>query len=170
MSFCKSIFLVILVSLVTLLPACQGKADDESHAPDFTLLNLSGDTVNLSDYRGKVVLINFFATYCPPCRMEMPDFVNLQKKYAKKGFTVLAISVDNEPEKMLPPFVERLGLNFPILLATSKVLKDYGNIYALPVTFVLDRDHKVIKKFTGMVNEEELDPMIADLLSKGTTI
>ena len=165
MTSLKTVSFIILVCFVVLLPACQGKADDESHAPEFTLLNLSGDTVNLSDYRGKVVLINFFATYCPPCRMEMPDFVELQKKYGKKGFTVIAISVDNEPEKMLPPFIERLGLNFPVLLATTKVLKDYGNIYALPVTFVLDRDHKIAKKITGMVNKEELDPVIDDLLS-----
>ncbi len=164
----KSIPLVLLIAVVTLLPACQGKAD-ESHAPDFTLLNLSGDTVNLSDYRGKVVLINFFATYCPPCRMEMPDFVRLQEKYGSKGFTVIAISVDNEPEKVLPSFIERLGLNFPVLLATTKVLKDYGNIYALPVTFVLDREHKIVKKITGMVNPDELDPVIEKLLSQTAT-
>ncbi len=165
MTLSKSICLALLVFLVTLMPACQGKADDESHAPEFTLLNLSGDTVNLSDYRGKVVLINFFATYCPPCRMEMPDFVELQKNYGQKGFTVIAISVDNEPQKMLPPFVERLGLNFPVLLATTKVLKDYGNVYALPVTFILDRQHKIVKKITGMVNKEELDPVIEELLA-----
>jgi len=169
MSQIKSIFLVLLVSFVILLPACQGKADDESRAPDFTLLNLAGDTVNLSDYRGKVVLINFFATYCPPCRMEMPDFVKLQARYAGKGFSVIAISVDNEPQKMLPPFVERMGLNFPVLLATTKVLKDYGNIYALPVTFILDRDHKIVKKITGMVDQEELEPVIEDLLAHIST-
>ncbi len=160
----KAILLLLMITVVTLLPACQGEAD-ESHAPDFTLLNLTGNTVNLSDYRGKVVLLNFFATYCPPCRMEMPDFVELQEKYGKKGFTVVAISVDNEPEKVLPSFIERLGLNFPVLLATTKVLRDYGNIYALPVTFILDRDHKIVKKITGMVNQDELDPIIEDLLS-----
>jgi len=163
MSLIKSIFLSLLISFITLLPACQGKAD-EAHAPGFSLLNLSGDLVSLSDYRGKVVLINFFATYCPPCRVEMTDFVNLQKMYAKKGFTVIAISVDNEPQKMLPAFIERLGLNFPVLLATTKVLKDYGNIYALPSTFILDRDHKIVRKITGMVNQEEMEPVIKDLL------
>ncbi len=146
------------------LPACQGNTDN-SHAPEFTLLNLAGDTVNLSDYKGKVVIINFFATYCPPCRMEMPDFVELQKRFGSKNFTVLAISVDNDGEKVLPPFVEKLGLNFPVLLATSKVLEDYGNIYALPVTFVLDKDHKIVKKITGMINKEELIPLIEKLLS-----
>ncbi len=160
-----NILLPILFCLFAFLPACQGKTDT-SHAPDFTLLNLAGDTVNLSDYQGKVVVLNFFATYCPPCRMEMPDFVELQKEFGKKDFTVIAISVDNDGEKVLPPFVERIGINFPVLLATTKVLRDYGNIYALPVTFVLDKEHKIIKKIMGMINKDELVPLIEDLLTE----
>ncbi len=163
----KYMMLVIVCLLVlTFMPACQGKSE-VSKAPDFTLLNLAGNTVNLSDFSGKVVLINFFATYCPPCRMEVPDFVRLQKEFSPKGFTVIGISVDNDGERVLPPFVERLEINYPVLLATTKVLKDYGDIYALPVTFILDREHKIVKKITGMVNEEELRPIIKELL--GTT-
>ncbi len=152
--------------LLILMPACQGKTE-MSQAPEFTLLNLSGDTVNLSDYKGKVVLINFFATYCPPCRMEIPDFIKLQKEFGPAGFVVIGISVDNDGEQVLPPFVERLGINYPILLATTKVLRDYGNIYALPVTFILDRDHRIVQKITGMVDEDELRPVIEELLKKG---
>ncbi len=160
---------IVVTGLLFLIfmPACQGKSEVSS-APDFTLLNLAGNTVNLSDYNGKVVLINFFATYCPPCRMEIPDFVKLQQEFSKKGFTVIGISVDNDGERVLPPFVERLEINYPVLLATTKVLKDYGNIYALPVTFILDRNHKIVKKITGMVNEEELRPIISKLLDEGT--
>ncbi len=153
----------VFILFFAFLSACQGKTDT-SHAPDFTLLNLAGDTVNLSDYKGKVVIINFFATYCPPCRMEMPDFVDLQKQFGSQDFTVLAISVDNDGEKVLPPFIEKLGINFPVLLATSKVLADYGNIYALPVTFVLDKEHKIVKKIMGKINKEELTPLIKELL------
>ena len=160
-----NLLIPVLFFLFAFLPACQGNTDT-SHAPDFTLLNLAGDTVNLSDYQGKVVVLNFFATYCPPCRMEMPDFVELQKEYGKKDFTVIAISVDDDGERVLPPFVERLDINFPVLLATTKVLKDYGNIYALPVTFVLDKDHKIVKKITGMIDKEELVPLIEELLNE----
>ncbi len=152
---------------LTLMPACQGQSE-VSRAPDFTLLNLAGNTVNLSDFKGKVVLINFFATYCPPCRMEIPDFIRLQEEFSPKGFTVIGISVDNDGERVLPPFVKRLGMNYPVLMATTKVLKDYGDIYALPVTFILDRDHKIVKKITGMVNEEELRPIIERLLQATT--
>ncbi len=98
--------------------------------------------------------------------MEMPDFVELQKEFGKKDFTVIAISVDNDGERVLPPFVERLGINFPVLLATTRVLRDYGNIYALPVTFVLDKEHKIVKKITGMVDKEELVPLIEDLVTE----
>ena len=160
------LLITVCLVLLILMPACQGKTE-MSMAPEFTLLNLAGNTVNLSDYSGKVVLINFFATYCPPCRMEIPDFIKLQKEFGPEGFVVIGISVDNDGERVLPPFVEKLGINYPILLATSKVLQDYGNIYALPVTFILDKNHKIVQKITGMVNEEELRPIIEDLLKEG---
>ncbi len=164
----KHMMLVFACLLVlTLMPACQSKSE-VSRAPDFTLLNLAGNTVNLSDFRGKVVLINFFATYCPPCRMEIPDFIRLQEEFSPKGFTVIGISVDNDGERVLSSFVERLGINYPVLMATTKVLKDYGDIYALPVTFILDRDHKIVKKITGMVDEEELRPIIERLVQTTT--
>ncbi len=162
----KTLVALFATLLLLITSACQGKADDE-HAPGFTLLNLKGDAVELSDYKDKVVLINFFATYCPPCRMEMPDFVRLQKEYGPKGFQVVAISVDNNPEMVLPLFIQRLGINFPVLLGTSKVLKDYGNIYALPVTFILDREHRIKKRFMGMVSEEDLKPVLDQLIEEG---
>jgi peroxiredoxin len=156
---------LFIACILLALTACQGKADDNK-APGFTLLDLKGNTVELSDFSGKVVLINFFATYCPPCRMEMPDFVRLQKEFGDRGFQVVAISVDNNPDQVLPPFIARLGINFPVLLATSKVLQDYGNIYALPVTFILDREHNVAEKFMGMVSEGDVKPLIERLLEK----
>ncbi len=139
--------------------ACQSKAD-ETQAPNFSLLNLQGDLVSLSDYKGKVVLVNFFATYCPPCRLEMTDFVELQKEYGPKGFIILAISVDQNPQIVLPRFIRAMKLNFPVLIATSKVIKDYGNIYGLPVTFVIDKDQRIMKRFMGMVTRDMLVPLI----------
>ncbi len=153
----SGIIFAILVFVV--LVACQSKADD-ARAPNFSLLNLQGDLVSLSDYKGKVVLVNFFATYCPPCRLEMSDFVELQKEYGPRGFVVLAISVDQNPQIVLPRFAEAMKLNFPVLIATSKVIKDYGNIYGLPVSFLIDRDQKIMKRFMGMVTKDMLVPLI----------
>ncbi len=160
-TFFKCILNCVILSL--LLPACQGNADP-SKAPDFTLLNLQNESVNLSDYRGQVVLINFFSTNCPPCRVEIPDFVFLQDKYGSKGFAVIGISVDQDGKRILPGFVQALRINYPILLATSKVIKDYGNIYALPASFLIDRDHRILKQYTGMVTKDELEPIIVNAL------
>ncbi len=157
------VLLVTILFCLVLLPACQSSADSQK-APDFTLLDLHNKTVRLSDFDGKVVMINFFATYCPPCRMEIPDFVKLQKKYEKEGFTVIGITVDENPTVMLPPFMERLGINYPVLQATNKVLRDYRNVYALPRTFILDREHHIIRDYTGMVTEEEIEPIIKQAL------
>lgn len=151
-----------LIGLI-LLPACQGSAD-HSRAPDFTLLNLQDESVNLSEYKGQVVLINFFATNCPPCRAEIPGFVRLQDQYGSKGFAIIGISVDQNGKRILPGFAQALRINYPILLATSKVIRDYGNIYALPASFLIDRDRRILKHYTGMVTKDELEPIIVNAL------
>jgi len=159
------IFNCVFLSLmgIILLPACQGNADP-SKAPDFTLLNLQDESVNLSKYKGQVVLINFFSTNCPPCRVEIPDFIRLQDQYGSKGFAVIGISVDQNGKRILPGFVQALRINYPILLATSKVIRDYGNIYALPASFLIDKNHLILKHYTGMVTKDELEPIIVNAL------
>ncbi len=157
--------IVLVLLSIFLFSACQSKADS-SRAPDFTLLNLNGDRISLADFRGKVVLINFFATYCPPCRMEIPDFVRLASRYGRDGFAIIGISVDQNPRKVLPYFIQALKINYPVLLATQKVLRDYGNIYALPATFLLNRDHKIVKSYTGMITEAEIEPIIRRLVAE----
>lgn len=145
--------------------ACRVNADG-TKAPDFTLLNLENKKVNLSDFKGKVVLLNFWATYCPPCRAEIPDFVVLQNKYASKGFSAIGISVDDDWQEVLPSFVKTMKINYPILIANAKVLKDYGDIYALPATFIIDRQQKIIKSYTGMVTQDEIEPIILKALNQ----
>ena len=164
-TFRKCILNCVILSLVgaILLAACQGSADP-SNAPDFTLLNLQDESVNLSDYKGQVVLINFFSTNCPPCRVEIPDFIRLQDQYGSKGFAVIGISVDQNGKRILPGFAQALRINYPILLGTSKVIRDYGNIYALPASFLIDRDHRILKHYTGMVTKDELEPIIVNAL------
>lgn len=155
-------FFLSLLGII-LFPSCQG-GEGPSKAPDFTLLNLQDESVNLSEYKGQVVLINFFATNCPPCRTEIPDFVILQDKYGPKGFAVIGISVDQNWKRILPGFVQALSINYPILLATSKVIRDYGNIYALPASFLIDKEHRILKHYTGMVTRDELEPIIVNAL------
>ncbi len=162
--FRKTLGYVLLILIEAgLLGACQGNTST-AKAPDFMLLNLKNEVVTLSDYKGKVVLINFFATHCPPCRLEIPDFVRLQNHYGPRGFVVIGISVDQNGEDILPGFVKALKINYPVLLATSRVIKDYGNVYALPASFLIDRDHRIIKHYIGMVTRNELEPLIVKAL------
>jgi len=162
------IFISIIAALF-LASAChaQKKATETGpKAPNFTLEELNGKVVHLSDFKGKVVLLNFFGTYCPPCRMEIPGFVELQKEFGPKGFQVIGVAVDQNPLLVLPRFIQIYHINYPVLCATDKVLRDYGNIYAIPVTVLISRDGIILKRYVGMVTERTLIPEIKKALKE----
>ncbi len=162
------LFIPIILA-VFLVSACHAQKKPKERgpkAPDFTLEDLNGTVVHLSDFKGKVVLLNFFGTYCPPCRMEIPGFVRLQKEFGPKGFQVIGVSVDQNPLLVLPRFIGIYHINYPILCATDKVLRDYGNIYAIPVTVLISRDGIVLKRYVGMVTENTLIPEIKKALKE----
>ncbi len=162
-----SLVLFLGLILVTSCHAQQDKnMDSGPKAPDFALQNIYGKTIHLSDFKGKVVLLNFFGTYCPPCRMEIPGFVALEKKYGPKGFQVIGVSVDQNPMMVLPRFIQAFNINYPVLAATNKVLQDYGNIYAIPVSVLISKDQRVIKRYVGMVSEKTLEPLIVKALQE----
>src|SRR5690242_16222960 len=96
-------------------------------APDFVLKDLDGKKVKLSDYRGKAVLLNFWATWCPPCKVEMPWFVDLQKQYGNDGLVVLGVAMDDSEPGTIAKFANEMGVNYPVLLGTDKVSDDYGD-------------------------------------------
>src|SRR5487761_1251710 len=109
------------------LPDFRGKA-----APAFTLKTTDGKTVSLADYKGKAVLLNFWATWCAPCKMEMPWLIQLQKKYAAQGFTVLGVSEDDGPAKPVADFAAKMGVNYPVMMGDDKLNKAYGGVDYLP--------------------------------------
>jgi len=120
-------------------------------APDFALKNLAGETVHLSDYRGKAVIVDFWATWCGPCRMSMPHLQELSEQYADQ-LEILAISLDQNPEKAVPPFVKKMGLTFTVLAdpEAGYVARDYGNIRSIPTTFLVDPEGVLVKQWVGM--------------------
>ncbi|EDP75663.1 TlpA disulfide reductase family protein [Hydrogenivirga sp. 128-5-R1-1] len=124
-------------------------------APDFTLKTLDGKEVSLKDYRGKVVLLNFWATWCPPCREEMPLFVRMYEKYKDKGFEILAVSTDSSLEPV-KKFVKEYRINFPVLYDDKNVVSLYG-IQGLPTSFLIDRDGVILKVRLGEYKEIEKD-------------
>ncbi|WP_457600901.1 peroxiredoxin family protein [Hydrogenivirga sp.] len=124
-------------------------------APDFTLKTIDGREVSLKDYRGKVVLINFWATWCPPCRNEMPLFVRVYKRHRDKGFEILAVSTDSSLDPV-KKFVKEFRINFPVLYDDKNVVSLYG-IQGLPTSFLIDREGKIIKVRLGEYKEIERD-------------
>ena len=134
-------------------------------APDFELQDASGKTVQLSNYKGKVVLLNFWATWCAPCKAEIPWFNEFAKKYGPDGFAVLGVSMDNDHWTSVKPFMEKMAINYPIMIGTRRVAYLYGDVEALPVTFFLDREQKVAAIFPGAASRKQFEQTINALLT-----
>ena len=131
-------------------------------APAFTLPDLAGKSVSLSDFRGKVVILNFWATWCPPCKKEIPDFIDLQKQYGPKGVQIVGIALDQAAK--VKAFTQQNGINYQILLGTDDIAMKYGGIQGIPTTFVIDKAGKIVNKFEGFrprhVFENEIKKLI----------
>jgi cytochrome c biogenesis protein CcmG/thiol:disulfide interchange protein DsbE len=135
-------------------------------APDFSLKDSAGHTVRLSDYRGRVVLLNFWATWCPPCRTEIPWFVEFENKYQAEGLTVLGVSMDDDGWKALKPFLEARNINYPILLGNEEVSQSYGGIDSLPTTLLIGRDGRTEFYHSGLIGRSEVQTEILQLLTQ----
>ena len=138
-------------------------------APDFTLKTLEGKPLQLSSLKGKAVMVNFWATWCDPCKVETPWLVELQKKYGDQGFQVLGVAVDDSGEKAIADFAHKMEINYPVLLGTEKVAESYGGVEGLPTNYFLDRSGKVIGVERGLVSESVLvDNIVAALGTAGS--
>jgi len=124
--------------------------------PDFALADLDGHTVKLSDYSGKAVLVNFWATWCGPCKFELPDLVEFQKEYGGDNFTILGVSMDRISPADVKRFADQWNLNYPIVMGTPEVVADYGNFRGIPATFLLNKRHEKVKQYIGPVTKEQL--------------
>jgi peroxiredoxin len=135
-------------------------------APLFTLKDLDGNSVALDDYKGKIVFVNFWATWCPPCRAEIPHFVKLIDKYGDQGFVILGISVDDPKDyQKIPGFKDKFDINYPILLdEQGKVGFQYGGIQSIPTTFVLNKEGKALGKIVGSRSYEQFEDIIKRFL------
>jgi cytochrome c biogenesis protein CcmG/thiol:disulfide interchange protein DsbE len=157
--------LIVFAALLTFSPA---SALQEEKAPQLRLKDLNGRTVRLSDYRGKVVLINFWATWCPPCRAEMPDLVRLQREYGKDGLQIIGITYPPETKARVRRFATSLKVNYPIALGTRELKARFSSEDTLPLTVVINRDGKVSEIISGILLREEFDEKIKPLLKKDT--
>ena len=127
----------------------QSRIKSGSQAPDFTFPDLTGKEVGLSDYRGKVVFLNIWATWCPPCVDEMPSMEKLYKQFKGEQFEIIAVSIDGEGRKVVAPFMERLNLTFPALLDRKGKIKNIYGVTGIPESFIIDKNGIIVKKVIG---------------------
>lgn len=147
------------------LAGCHAKprAAANGEAPDFSVADLDGKKLALADYRGQVVLLDFWATWCAPCLEEIPHFIQMQEKYRAQGFQAIGISMDDGP-KPVQEFYQQHKLNYPVAIGTAKLADSYGGILGLPVTFVINRDGKIRKKFVGATDPSAIEQEVVQAL------
>ena len=134
------------------------------NAPDFTLLQLDGESFTLSSLKGKVIILDFWATWCPPCRKGIPDFIDLQEEYKEQGLEIVGVLLDQGKKSSLESKVEKMGINYIVVLGGREVTQAYGGVRAIPTTFIIDKDGNIIKKFVGYTPMSTFESEIKKLL------
>ena len=144
-----------------------------ANEPEVTFKDLQGKDVPLASLKGKVVLVNFWATWCEPCQVEIPWMISFQQKYADKGFTLLGVAMDDEGKSAVEPFVQKsqfdvdgkkMAMNYPIVLGNDDLAGKFGGLLGLPTSIVISRDGKVVKRYIGLASQDDLDKEIQSLL------
>jgi cytochrome c biogenesis protein CcmG/thiol:disulfide interchange protein DsbE len=133
-------------------------------APDFALKDADGKMVHLSDYRGKVVILDFWATWCGPCRIEIPWFMDLQRRDKDRGFEVLGVAMDDEGWEVVKPFLADLGVNYRVVIGNDATAQIYGGVDALPTTFLIDRNGRIAAIHIGLASKKAFEDGIQQLL------
>lgn len=182
----KRIQVCLIPALLFIFAACSSKQQADSgqkeekppplmqkterKAPLFSLQNAEGQVVNAAEFKGKVLILDFWATWCPPCREEIPHFIELQNQYGEQGLQVVGISVDQQGWAVVKPFIQENGINYPILMYTEDVYKDYQELIepamrdGIPFTFIIDRQGNVREKFVGYRDKSVFETAIKPLL------
>ncbi len=159
----RFILLAVLLTAQTFTAVSQTPSNQS--APAFVLKDLRGRTLRLSDYKGRVLLINFWATWCAPCLVEMPDLVKLQKEYESRGLQIIGVNCPPTTRKSVKGVARKLKINYPILFGTDKVSDAYYATSVLPTTIIVDRDGKIRGRILGILAPEEFDRSVKPLLT-----
>ena len=157
--------------LTSCSPSSPARAPSSSNksrkaAPDFTLTDANGASVKLSDYKGEVVLLNFWATWCGPCKIEIPWFIQFKKAYKDRGFMILGISRDDDGWKAVKPFLSQMGINYPVMIGNDGLAELYGGVDSLPSTFLIDRQGRIAFMHLGLVARRDYEAEIQALLGQ----
>ena len=139
-------------------------AKDRKAAPDFSLKDATGATVKLADLKGKVVLLNFWATWCGPCKVEIPWFIEFQQTYKDRNFTVLGVSMDDDGWASVKPYVTEKKINYRVVIGDDALARIYGGVESLPTTFVIDRFGRIASSHVGLISKRQYENEIQHLL------
>ena len=145
-------------------------ASERKPAPDFALKDADGRTVHLSDYKGKVVLLDFWATWCGPCRMEIPWFIEMQRQNRDRGFEVLGVSMDDNGWEDVKPFLAEMKVNYRIVIGNDATAEVYGGVESLPTTFLIDREGRIAVVHVGLTSRKDIQDGVEQLLQAGSKV
>lgn len=146
-----SLFIMFCICLFATAIFMPGHSLASTKMPAFVLENVvDGKNVNSIDFQGKALLVTFFATWCPPCMQEIPSLVELQQEFARDGFSVIGLSVDQGGAKEVARLVERQAINYPVLMADAQTAENFGGVFGIPVSFLVNKSGNVVKQYTGL--------------------
>jgi peroxiredoxin len=168
----KSAGMVLALALGVVSCSTESKADaasvrpakDRKKAPEFKLKDSDGKIVSLSEYKGKAVLLNFWATWCGPCKVEIPWFIEFEQKFKDKGFAVLGVAMDEEGWEIIKPYITEKKVNYRILAGDDSTAQLYGGVESLPTTFLIDKNGMIAGVHVGLVSKSEYEKDILALL------
>ena len=157
----------VALGCLLVVAACKPRESarpSQGRAPEWKLKDLEGKDVSFADFKGKVVVVDFWATWCPPCRAEIPGYIEMQKKYGKDGFVIVGISMDEKGPEHVKKFVEQQGINYPVVMGDDGIESAFGGVEAIPTTFLIDRAGNIRDRKVGAVEKTEYEQRILSVL------
>jgi len=162
----KSFRILLSVSLVALAATfAQAATVPPSPAPDWTLNDIDGNSVSFAQFKGKTVVIDFWATWCPPCRDEIPGYIELQEEYAKDDLVIIGVSLDRKGPEVVKSFMEKFGMNYVVVMGNENTVEAFGGFRGIPTTFIVDREGNIRDKKTGAEKKEVFEARLKKYLN-----